>query len=378
MLVGRAARPCQPMRSRPVAVSVLLVLSAGCGGGGGVDGQAGGGGTTTTAAAATTSSTARPIDYHRHSAPTEVATGLLEGTSPDGRSLYVTAVDPSLSRRGCEGQLEPILFRVPLAGGNHQVLGPPGEPVRGTILRGAERNVALVAGCEEFLSAVRVGTETPDGQLRDLRRLDLAQLRNVSTMSWSGDGRTLLAVSRSESPGGRSSILRVDPASGGSTPLFTLTGPVSQVGQLAEGTFVVAGGGRVTLRDGAGAVKQSVDGVGFTVAPDRRRLAVWGKALRLVAPGEPDVTLATVAATTDLLGPAEFSPDGRALTYTTSVQENGSVAVVTMADKKVTTVPGPGRYVRLFFTGDGRAVAFSRLATRPADEGPVLVVRFQG
>lgn len=365
------------MPSRRIAVAVLLVLSAGCGGGGGD--QAGGVSSTTTAPGApTTSSTVRAVDYHRQSAPAEVATGLLEGASPDGSSLYVTAIDPSLSRRGCEGQLEPILFRVPLAGGNRQVLGPPGEPVRGTILRGADRSVALVAGCEEFLTAVRVGTETPDGQLRDLRRLDLSQLRNVSTLGWSGDGRTLLAVARSESPGGRSSILRVDPASGGATPLFTVTGPVSQVGQLADGTFVIAGGGRVTLRDGAGAVRESVDAVGFKVAPDGRRLAAWGKVLRLVASGEPEVTLATVAAATDLLGPAEFSPDGRALAYATTVQQDGNVAVVTVADKKVTTVPGPGRYVRVFFTGDGRAVAFSRLAARPPDEGPVLVVRFEG
>jgi hypothetical protein len=51
--------------------------------------------------------------------------------------------------------------------------------------------------------------------------------------------------------------------------------------------------------------------------------------------------------------------------------------VVTLADAKVATVPGTGRFVRAVFTGDGRAVAFSRLASRPADEATVLVVRFE-
>ena len=256
-------------------------------------------------------------------------------------------------------------------------MGSPGEPVRGTLLRGADRRIALVAGCEEFLSVVRVGTETPDGQLRDLRRLDLGQLGSAAGLAWSGDGRSLVAISRSLDPGGQGSVLRVDPTTGVATSLFTTTGPVTQVGELADGTVVVAGAGRVTLRDAKGAVKETHEGVGFTVAPDGRRLAVWGKGLRLVTPGRPPAVLATVAAT-DLLGPAAFSPDGRALVYATSVAAQGQVAVVTVADAKVTTLPGTGRFVRAFFTGDGRAVAFSRLAARPADEATVFVVGFDG
>ena len=360
---------------------VLLMILAACGGDDGAAPAATSTTTTTSATAVpsptTSTTTARPVDYQRPSAAREVGAGLLEGTSLDGSALYVSAVDPTLSPRGCEGQPEPVLFRLPLAGGARQVVGSPGEPVRGTILRGADRRIALVAGCEEFLSVVRVGTESPEGQLRDLRRLDLAQLGSAAGLAWSGDGRSLVAVSRSLNPGGQGSVLRVDPATGAATSLFTTTGPVTQVGELADGTVVVAGAGRVTLRDAKGAVKETHEGVGFTAAPDGRRLAVWGKVLRLVTPGQPPTTLATVAAT-DLLGPAAFSPDGRALVYATNVAAQGQIAVVTVADAKMTTLPGTGRFVRAFFTGDGRAVAFSRLAARPADEPAVFVVRFDG
>ncbi len=369
------------MGRRRVGSTVLLMVLAGCGGGD--DGAAPVATSTTTPtsttalASTTTTTTTRPLDYQRPSAAREVGAGLLEGTSLDGSALYVSAVDPTLSPRGCEGQPEPVLFRLPLAGGARQAVGSPGEPVRGTLLRGADRRIALVAGCEEFLSVVRVGTETPDGQLRDLRRLDLGQLGSAAGLAWSGDGRSLVAISRSLDPGGQGSVLRVDPTTGAATSLFTTTGPVTQVGELADGTVVVAGAGRVTLRDAKGAVKETHEGVGFTVAPDGRRLAVWGKALRLVTPGQPPTSLATVTAT-DLLGPAAFSPDGRALVYATSVAAQGQIAVVTVADAKVTTLPGTGRFVRAFFTGDGRAVAFSRLAARPADEATVFVVRFDG
>jgi hypothetical protein len=358
------------MTGRLTVASALFALVA-CGRGG--DGaQPTTTSTTAAVAASTTTTVARVVDYSKLSPATEVGAGLVEGASPDGSALYVTALDPVLSKPGCEGQPEPVLFRVPVGGGPRQPVGTPGDPVRGTIARGSGGRIALVAGCEEFLSRVRVGTETPDGQLRDLRPLDLGQL--TSSVTWSGDGRSLLAVSRS---GAQTSVVRVDPGTGTSTPVFTVSGPVTQVGQLADGTFVVAGLGKVTLRDATGAAKETVDGVGFAVAPDGRSLALWGKTLAVLTPGQPATTLATAAAT-ELLGPAQFSPDGRAVGYVTSVKENASVAVATVADKKVTTVPGPGRLVRVSFTGDGRGLAFSRLAARPADEATVLLVRFEG
>ena len=365
------------MARRWIVLTLLVSALAGCGNDG--DEQTGPAATSTTtttvAASTTTSTTSRPVDYHRPSAAREVGTGLLEGTSLDGSALYVTAIDATLSPRGCEGQPEPVLFRVPLAGGARQAANAPGELVRGTLLRGSERRIALVAGCEEFLSAVRTGSETPDGQLRDLRKIDLKQLGNAAILAWSGDGRTLVAVSRSAAPGGTGTVVRVDPATGATTPLFSVSGPVTQVGQLADGTVVMAGAGKVTLRDGSGAVKETLDGIGFTVAPDARRLAVWGKALRLLTPGQRATTLATTGAT-DMLGPVQFSPDGTALVYPTGSEQTGQVAVVTVSDGKVTTLPGTGRFVRVFFTGDGKAVAFSRQAARLGDEATVFVVRF--
>ena len=49
--------------------------------------------TTTTSSAPTT--TARAIDYSRASAATQLTTGLLDGASPDGSTLHVSAVDPA-------------------------------------------------------------------------------------------------------------------------------------------------------------------------------------------------------------------------------------------------------------------------------------------
>ncbi|MDQ4068875.1 MAG: hypothetical protein M3203_05300, partial [Actinomycetota bacterium] len=75
------------MSRRPIALlvaSVVVTLGA-CGG----DGEQ---------SAPTTSSTVPPMtttiapDYSRPSSPTQVTTGLLEGTSPDGSALYVSAV----------------------------------------------------------------------------------------------------------------------------------------------------------------------------------------------------------------------------------------------------------------------------------------------
>ena len=135
--------------------------------------------------------------------------------------------------------------------------------------------------------------------------------------------------------------------------MFELEGVAEQVGQMADGTYVTTAHGGVTLRDETGAVKATVEGRGFTLAPDRRALVTWGARLLLVGNSRGTPAELAVLPRPGTMGSAAFSPDGRAVAYTTAV-EQGEVAVVSVADRRVSTLPLPAaRYHRLTFTGDG-------------------------
>jgi hypothetical protein len=120
---------------------------------------------------------------------------------------------------------------------------------------------------------------------------------------------------------------------------------VTQVGQLADGTYVVAGRGLVSWRDAAGHVSRTVDGFGFAMAADRRSVVVYGPQLLVVKPDETaPVTLATINPDRRL-GFAEFSPDGRAVAFATSTDDDAHIAVMTVADQHVTNVLAGARAV---------------------------------
>ncbi len=347
-----------------LALSVAGTLLAGCG-----DPPSSPGPTTTEPTTATTATTSAPpttveaVDYHRFGDPKVLTNGFLGRSSADGTVLFVEAVDPELSKPGCEGQPEPVMFRVPTDGSPRAAVLVDGATIRGTVVRGPEGRVAVVKGCEEFVSDVLVGSEAADGTFADLRRVPLVRESGfLSGFGWSADGQRLLAGRNNLTQETPADIVSIDPTTGASTLVFTVDGAesraVTQVAQLPDGTYVVAGFGSVSLRDSTGAARARAPGFGFTVS-EASGVAVYRDGVvllsdggpRTVVPAEPGVIVITAA----------FSPDGAALVYTSGPEGVESVAVTTLADGRTTTVEGPaGRHLRALFTGDGRAVAFNR------------------
>jgi Tol biopolymer transport system component len=80
----------------------------------------------------------------------------------------------------------------------------------------------------------------------------------------------------------------------------------------------------------------------------------------------------------DSFGPADFSPDGQAISYATSAPGRGAVAVVTLSDRRVTELTAsPRSYPRVLFSPDGRSVFFSHAPTDTAEDASVQVVHFR-
>ena len=320
----------------------------------------GGPGTTPTTTAA------GPVRYDQPGKPTKLAPGRVTGVSPDGQSLYVEAVDSARSKRGCEGELDPVVFRQPLDGSGREV-ATSDDAAHGTILRGGNGKVAVVGVCEEFLTAVWVGTESPDGHLRDLKKLTFNQAPNALSFAWAVDSSALLAVRGT-------AVVRVDAASGDVATLFDLgSSGGSQVDQLVDGTFVLDVGGQVRLRDAVGRVQATVPGTFFTVGPDRRTIAVYGSdGLGLLTQGQTQLRKLADGQ----IASAQFSPDGRAIAFSRSSGggAGGSEVLVVPTGSGATGNPASvatGRAAGPFFASGGRILAFSDLA-----DGSVQVAKF--
>lgn len=311
--------------------------------------------------------TTQPVDYHRPGEAVEAGTGSLAEMSLDGAAAYVEETDPRFSVPGCEGQSEPVMFRLPLSGGTREVLGAGKEPLNGAIVRGKRRRVAVVSSCEEFFSGLLVGAETADGHLTDLREVTLQRgddepPPSPNTFAWSLDGRHVLtAVNEATAEKNPVPLMRIDPSTGATSRVFDVpdTVGITQVDQLADGTYVLAGD-KVTLRNGAGAVTDTFDGNGFALSPDRRRIAVFGRALALVTPGGPEPATLVPPESDRQITSATFSPDGRAIAYLSRADDNTStVSIVTPADARVTKIAGPGPLSQPLFSGDGKHLAFN-------------------
>jgi hypothetical protein len=367
-------------RTRLLPVLLVIALGAACGNGD--DDPAGPTTSTSGGATTTTSAPAASVDYARPGQPVRIGSGIVEGATPDGSALYVAEEDGAFPEPGCEGQPEPVLFRLPLAGGDRVRLGTATEPVRGRLVPGPGDRVAVVDECEGFLQSVRVGTRTAAGELQRLRVVPVQEddesLRQPRISAWSNDGDALLAGGVSEATGdGLVATIGVD--DGEITPLFATgsgAGP-SQVGQLADGTFVVAADGEVTLRSAGGEVQQTLPGNGFALTPDRRRVVAYGEAVAIVSPGSEPETLVP-ARTGRQVVLADVSPDGRAVAVAVSAGEETEVQVVTLADRAVTGVGPGGLLGRPTFSGDGRALGFNRFGRAPDFVNDAFVVRFEG
>ncbi|MGH9190480.1 MAG: hypothetical protein ACRD0Q_10685 [Acidimicrobiales bacterium] len=366
-----------PQYRRWIMVFAMGALVAGC-----VTVKSDGDGVSSTTEVPATSSTVPAPAYERPSAPRTVGTGFVVGTSIDGTAVYVEQEDSAFPQPGCEGQPQPVLFRLPLDGGRRELLATPDLPVRGQVVRGPAGRVAVVDGCEGFLSRVLVGTETPDGHLQDLRQVPIPESGsrpNPLSLSWSRDGASLLGAQASAS--GSSRVVRIDPATGAVTSLFPVPGVgriVLRVAELDGGAIAVVGGGRVEVLGADGRTQSTAEGNDFTIAPDGRSLLVFGRAIaRLEAGGRAPVPVAGAEAGREITS-AELSPDGRAVVYVTSADggADNRVRLVLLASRQVVEATGPGQWGRAEFTGDGRAVVFNQFFPAPRFVPDVVLAGF--
>jgi Tol biopolymer transport system component len=318
------------------------------------------------------------IVYELEEPAQEIGTGLIDGASPDGSAIYVEQESKDFPEPACEGQPGPVISRLPLGGGQVEVLATKENPIRGLMLRGSGGRMAIVSGCEEFLTAVWTATETADGHLRDIRKLDLGDFSGSPfSFSWSADGTSILAAN-SLYEGHPPEIVRIDPRTGKTTVIFDtkLDYPVNQASQLSDGTFVVGARGSVTLRGADGAVRATLKGDGFQLSADRSRIALFGRELALVADGSNATTLIP-ADRSGTFTSAEFSPDGRAIGYVRGRDSNSQVGVVNIADRADSRAAGSGSFGRVHFTGDGRGLAFNKFGEPPGFTSRVLLIRFR-
>lgn len=310
------------------------------------------------------------IDYRQFDIPQEVGTGLIDGVTRDGSAVYIEDPDPVFPEPGCEGRPEPVMFVQPLDGGQRKLAGETGVPLRGRLVRGGSGGrVAVVAACESFFTDLYVATESPDGTLSNIERVEPAVpdafLLNASTVTWAGDGRKLLAaVQHVDAPDGDpAQIVAIDPGSGGLTKLFGVeqgTG-VFGVGQMDGGGYVVATNLVVSFRRSDGTIGAGFGGQGFDISPDGRQLVVYGKQLRLVAQGGDVATSLVEEKPGHEISAARFSPDGKAVVFERYDLGTGrtEISVVSLSDKASINIVTGGRYGSALFTGDGKALVFN-------------------
>lgn len=310
------------------------------------------------------------VDFKSFDTPERVGTGLIDGTTLDGSAIYIEEPDPGFPEPGCEGQPEPVMFVQPLGEGERTPAGGAKPPLHGSLIRGGSGDrVAVVSGCESFFTGLFVAAESEDGTLSGLKSVTPAVpegfLLNPSTVSWSRNGKVLLAAIQDvDAPDGDpAQIVAIDPASGKVTKLFDAeqgTG-VFGVGQMQNGYYVVATNLVVSFRNAKGTVQAGFQGQGFDISPDRRRLVVFGRNLRLAAQGDTKAAKIVPEKEGLEISSARFSPDGRAVVFERYALDTGQVEVnvVTPAGKELTNIVTGSQYGRSFFTGDGKALVFN-------------------
>lgn len=346
-------------------------------------GDDGGSGSSTPSTALTTSTTSAAVDYTRPAAGHTAGTGFLVGTSADGAAVFIEEEDSQFLEPGCEGQPSPVLSRLALGDGKRELLATQALPLRGDAEKGPGSRVVFRDGCEGFLSALYVATETDDGHLRDVRRVPLVVegRLTLSSVTWSVDGSALVGSDNSPRKSGKR-VVRLDPETGATTELFALTNldsDVFQVAEMADGSYAVATTGTIEIVGPTGEFRSKADGNGFAVSGDRRQLAVYGPGgLSLLSIDSPTPTVLVGPKADRQINSADFSPGALAVAFVSSGEdgEDNQLSVVTVSDRRVTLVAVPGRIGRPLFTGDGRAVVFNRFYPAPRFVPDVIVVGF--
>lgn len=328
------------------------------------------------------------VDYHMFETPEKLGTGLVDGATPDGTALYIEEPDPAFPALACEGQPGSVMFRQPLDGSDRTVVENGTEPLRGRLVRGGSGDrVAVVAACESFFTDLSIAEQAEDAALSDIKKVQPAVpegfLLNPSTIAWARDGRRLLAAIQDvDAPDGDpAQIVSIDPASGKITRLFEAeqgTG-VFNVGQMQNGDYVVATNLVVSFRDRTGDVVASFQGHDFQISPDRRRMVVFGRTVRLATQGRSKAPVIVPEKEGMEVSLAEFSPDGQAVAFKRYALETGQVEinVLTLDDRKVTNIVTGDEYDRPVFTGDRKGLAFNLYTGEPDYLTEVYVARFE-
>lgn len=340
---------------------------------------------TSDGATTTTTAVSEEIDYTKPSAGRTAGTGFVVETSLDGTGIYVEEEDPAFPEPGCEGQPSPVLFRLPVAGGDRELLATKSLPLRGSAERGPDGQFVLRDGCEGFLSNLYVGSETPAGRLAGMALVpdpkpDQDRL-TLSSVNWSLDGKFLVGADNGPRPGGGRWVVRIDPATGQAFDIFEVTGfdsDIFQVAELANGSYAVATTGTVEIRSATGERLAPVDGNGFAISPDHRKVVVYSAGLSLLTVDDLAPQVLVAARDGRQITSAVFAPGGEAAAYVSSSEggEVNELSVVTLADRKPTLAAVPARIGQPFFTGDGRSLVFNLFYPAPRFEPDVVVVAF--
>ncbi len=312
--------------------------------------------------------------------PIELGQGLIQGTTLDGSSIYVSENVEGSEGMGCEGQGRSVVKRVPIGGGPRTPVAEAGSPVQGAFVRGgSDGRVAVFNSCEEFVSSAYVAKESRDGRITEAEKVPIPTESLPRFFGWSNDGLYLLGVVATPD-GAQSRVVQVDPGSGALTDLFR-SDPVSKVAQLKDGSYVVASNNKIAVRSTT-KVLRSFDGSTFEVTTAGDRFVIMGGGLSLVS-GDSEPKVLLKAEPESQIPEASFSPTGELVTYerigSVGDKVKSEIGVVSAAGavQKVEASGPKGRrtLVAPVFTGDGKVVAYNRFVED--FEAPPTVVVFR-
>lgn len=327
---------------------------------------------TTTAAPDTTtatSTTAAAAGGSPSGDPVVLGTGSLTAVAPDGSHAIVRDVVDGLSETGCEGELEPVMLRVPIEGGDATPVFAGGEQYDGNLEELGDGRAVLLSGCEEFLSEIVVFAWSADGVLSEptvVPRFSGDTIENLLDVAWS-DGDLVYGVGTTFSFDGLDTrIVAIDLTTGAVTDVLPAEDAIV-VGRLAAESVAIGDGETVTVRPlGGGPATLTVPGEWLAVSPDGAALAVVGpgvvvhradtepEALPVEAPGDAPVI------------DVSWSPDGgriayiaRGVTDTVGVIELGTAA---------TAIDSARRVFGLTWSADGAVLGYTRIREEIAGE----------
>ena len=327
--------------------------------------------------------TASAYDHTQPGGVDKAGPGEVVAVSLDGSALIVADFD-GRTETGCEGLPEPILLRAPFDGSRREPVGvdPDGKPLSGSLVRGPHDQVAVLDICEGFLGRILLGHENPDGTFDDLAEFHHPLPSEAYVTGWSASGQELLAIAWVDDGEPRRAAVRVDVATGEMQEI--IRGEINDVGELREGSFVVAGDdGSVHAIDARGGTQWSAPGESFAISPDRRTIAVAGPKGIELFPVDETGTHVTDIPPGHRVNYMDWAESGETLAY---ILEPADTTDTPVSSEVYVVGPGAGKPVRLsdevaryggaVFSPTGDLLAWTRYQYDPDFSAETLVARF--